>query len=239
MQTAGIIGGLGPETTCSFYLRLIELCRARNDVHYPPIVIYSIPFDYDIEREIIQENRNEERILPYLMEGVARLEQSGADFIVIPCNTVHYFLDELRGRVSTPILSIVAETAEHCRRAGYGRVGLLATGKTVEKGLYQGELEPRGIEVLTPDARGCAEVSNVIFHLLRGDRSDRARASLLEIIDDLGARGAEAIVLGCTDLSILLGADAAPLPLVDTVETAARAAADRILETESQCTSRP
>jgi aspartate racemase len=232
MNTAGIIGGLGPETTAEFYLRLIALCQASNDVHYPPIVIYNSPFPYDIEQEIIAENRNEERILPYLLEGLARLAQSGADFAVIPCNTVHFFLDELRRGVSIPVLSILDATADECRARGLRRVGVLGTRKTIEKRLYDGPLAERGIETLVLDEAGCSAVSGVIFRLLRGDRSEQSKAILRRAVGELKDRGAEAVILGCTDLQILLDPDRSGLPLIDTVEVMAAATADRILDSE-------
>jgi len=229
MKTAGMIGGLGPETTAEFYLKLIALCKLRDNSHYPPIVIFNLPFPYQLEHEIIEQNKNEEKILPFLIEGVRRLEQSNVDFIVIPCNTVHYFIDELRASVSTPILSIIEETAEECGRRGHKKVGILATTKTVTKRLYDKELESRKIELVAPKADLQESVSKTIFRILRGDRSESSKKLLREVIQDLKASGAEAILLGCTDLPLLVKQEECPLPLLDTVDIFARATAREIL----------
>ena len=229
MKTAGMIGGLGPETTAEFYLQVIEFCRQRDGIHYPPIMIFNIPFPYRLEQEIIEQNRNEEAILPFLIDGVKRLEQSGADFIVIPCNTVHFFIEELRASVSTEILSIIEEAAKECERAGHKRVGVLATTKTVTKKIYDKELERHNIEVITPTGDAQDSVARTIVQILRGDKSEKGKQRLLRVIDEMRDGGAEAIVLGCTDLQLLVKQEDCPLPLLDTLEIFAEATARKIL----------
>jgi aspartate racemase len=229
MKTAGMIGGLGPETTAEFYLQVIELCRQRDGIHYPPIVIFNIPFPYRLEQEIIEQNRNEEAILPFLVDGMKRLEQSGADFIVIPCNTVHFFIDELRACVSTEILSIIEEAGRECERQGYKRVGVLATTKTVTKKIYDKELERRGIEVITPTPDAQDDVARTIVQILRGEKSDEGKQRLLNVIDEMVSDGAETIVLGCTDLQLLVKQKDCPVALLDTLEIFAEATARKIL----------
>jgi aspartate racemase len=229
MKTAGMIGGLGPETTAEFYLEVIEFCRRWDGIDYPPIMIFNIPFPYKLEQEIIQENRNEEAILPFLVDGVKRLEQSGADFIVIPCNTVHFFIEELRACVSTEILSIIEEAAKECQRRGHKRVGILGTTKTVTKKLYDKELERRNIEVITPRADAQNTVARIIVQILRGDKSEENKQNLLNVIDEMRDDGAEAIVLGCTDLQLLVKQKDCAVALLDTLEVFAEATARKIL----------
>ena len=109
MNVFGIIGGLGPESTCNFYLNLCSKFR-KNSNSYPSIVIDNVSFPCKLEREIIQKSKKEEELLPFLKESIRRLNKAQVDFIVIPCNTVHIFIDELRKESSTPILSIIDET---------------------------------------------------------------------------------------------------------------------------------
>jgi aspartate racemase len=229
MKTVGIIGGLGPDTTCKFYLRVLNLCRKHDDIQYPPILIYSVSFPYALEREIIERNTNERKMLPVLLEAVRRLEVSAADFIVLPCNTLHLFIDELRNTVSTPLLSILDVTADECVRREVRRVGILATTATVERRLYEGPLRARGIEMLKPIAADQAEVARAICETLDGHKPEANRRTLSDVIRHLRDDGAEAVILGCTDLQLLLaGSQSSPL-LIDTVEVLAQATAREIL----------
>jgi len=112
MKTAGIIGGLGPETTSQFYLEIIFSCFQTNKTARPPLLIWSIPLEYQIESDLITKAEGEERYIPYLVDAAKRLENGGADFIVIPCNSAHIFIDVVRKAVKIPVLSIVEETTK-------------------------------------------------------------------------------------------------------------------------------
>src|SRR3989344_8382167 len=109
MKAVGIVGGLGPETTSEFYLDLIRKFRENTDT-YPKIIIDNLSFPFYLEEEIIIKSTNEQKILPFLKESISRLNKAGSDFIVIPCNTVHIFIDELRKESLVPIMSIIDET---------------------------------------------------------------------------------------------------------------------------------
>jgi aspartate racemase len=141
MKTVGIIGGLGPETTAKFYLEIINSCYKQNQDKRPPILMWSIPLSYTIEQDLITKSVGEERYLPYLKEAAKRLENGGAEFLVIPCNSVHIFIDEVRKSVKIPVLSIVEETINFLKQKNINEVGLLATSTTIKHNLYQPELE--------------------------------------------------------------------------------------------------
>ncbi len=229
MRTVGVIGGLGPETTSEFYLKIINLCRKQNKIHYPPILIYSVPVPFKVEQDIVEMGKNEEKMLPVLIDGVKKLKQSKVDFIVIPCNTVHSFIDNLRKIISTPILSIIEETSKKCKTKGYQKVGILSTKKTIEKKLYDKELERFNIELLTPTVQEQKNVSEIIFRILSGKKSKDDKEQLLQVVKGLEKKGAEAIILGCTDLQLLLSQKDSKIKFLDTVEIFAKATVNEIL----------
>src|SRR3989338_4892833 len=118
MKSVGIVGGLGPETTAEFYMKLIKLFR-ENCEYYPSIVIDSISFPFSIEEEIIRQSKNEHKILPYLKDSINRLNKAEVDFIVIQCNTVHIFINELRNIANVPIVSIIDEVIKMLKSKNY------------------------------------------------------------------------------------------------------------------------
>ena len=107
MKTVGIIGGLGPETTSEFYLELIFSCQKFNKVNRTPILIYIVPLPYDIEEDAIARSKGEERCVPFILDAAKSLERAGADFLVMPCNSLHTFIKEIRSAVKIPVFSIV------------------------------------------------------------------------------------------------------------------------------------
>ncbi len=218
MRTVGILGIMGAETVARFYLRINARARASNRTQYPPIILYSAPVPYDLEREIVESGRNAEQILPFLICGLQSLEAAGADVIVIPCNTAHCFMPELRACVAPPILSIVEETAEVCTHADYRTVGVLATTETIKQELYKRELAQHGIQVVTPDTTAQRLVSAIIQQILNGNKSVENKQALLKVIRTLQSGGAEAVILGCTALELLLQQSDISVPLLDSFE---------------------
>jgi aspartate racemase len=107
MKSVGVIGGLGPETTANFYSEVIFRCQKLNDIQRPSIVVGSVPLLFEIERDLIAHNTGIERYIPFLQDEAKLLEKAGVDFIVMPCNSLHVFIDDIRAAVSVPVLSIV------------------------------------------------------------------------------------------------------------------------------------
>jgi len=203
MKTAGIIGGLGPETTAQFYLEVVFNCFEKNKDERPPLLIWSIPLKYQIEEDLIKRAKGEDRYIPYLQDAARRLEAGGADFIVIPCNSVHIFIEEVRSAVRIPVLSIVEETAEFLLTKGIREVGLLATKSTVEKCLYQLPLENKKITIHLPEDEDQAQIGELINNLVTNRHSEKDKIELLKIIGKLSASGIKDVVLACTDLQLL------------------------------------
>lgn len=203
MKIAGIIGGLGPETTAQFYQEVIFDSFQINREVRPPLLIWSIPLEYKIEEELITKAQGEERYIPYLQEAARRLESGGANFIVIPCNSVHIFINEVRNAVKIPVLSIVEETATFLENKNIRKIGLLATKTTVDKKLYQTPLENRNISIILPDDADQEKVGMLIQNLVINRYDDKDRKELLNVIGRLASKGLENVVLACTDLQLL------------------------------------
>ena len=222
IKTIGIIGGLGPETTAEFYLNLIESARTHCS-RYPSIIIDSLSFPFSLERDIIQHSKNEEKLLPALKSSVERLNRAGADFIAIPCNTVHVFIGELRDYSQVPIISIIDETLAAANKRHYERVGLLATTKTIDARLYDMASKKYKIDVIAPTNAEQNGISRTITKILECDTSDKDKELVKSVVDSLEQRGAEAVILGCTDLQLILKQKDVGVELIDSMKTLADA----------------
>ncbi|MFH1409055.1 MAG: amino acid racemase [Nanoarchaeota archaeon] len=214
----GVLGGMGPESTAIFYHALIIQCQrqygAKHDHDYPEIFIYNLPIP-----PIVEGIRNPEKTLKILIKGAKRLESIGVDFIVMPCNTAHYFYDQLRKGVSIPFLSIVEETANKIVSSNYKQVGLLATDATISEQIFKTNFEKRKIQFLVPMNQKI--MAGIIMNILSGKILDSDKQMLLNIMNELVERGAEAVVLGCTDLPILIHPEDTAIKLIDTIQVLA------------------
>jgi aspartate racemase len=203
MKIVGIIGGLGPETTSTFYLKLIFACFEKDKTKRPPILMWSVPIDYQIEEDLITKGIGEERYVPFLIDAARRLENGGADFIVIPCNSVHIFINDVRNAVKIPVLSIVEETSQFLTDKNINRIGLLATKATVDKKLYQNILEKEGISINLPEDPDQKIIGELINNLVRSKQDVDDKEKLIQIIQKFVNKGTKDIILACTDLQLL------------------------------------
>ena len=208
----GIVGGLGTETSCDFCLVVNNIIRQKKRCQ-PDIVMENVAVPLDIEKSMIN-GTVEKRMEKLLLRAVSRLNNSGADFIVIPCNTVHVFIDSLRKNSRKPILSIIEETANECVKREAKKVGLLASTTTVKQKLHETELGKRGIDILLP--RNQKKVSEVILNILASKAGEKEIQTLLAIIGGLKQDGADVVILGCTDLQSIMNGKESALPLIDT-----------------------
>lgn len=229
MKVIGLIGGMSWESTVTYYEVINQtVAEELGGLHSARIVLYSVDFD-EIER--CQSSGNWERSAEILSDAARALERAGADLLLICTNTMHKVADEVAAAVSIPLLHIAGMTADELDRAGVTAVGLLGTRYTMEQDFYTGVLERRGFTVLTPGEEDRALVNRVIFdELCRGDIRDESRAAFLRIIDDLAARGAQGVILGCTEIGLLVHPDDTDVPLFDTTLIHARGAAFAALE---------
>jgi len=229
MKTLGIIGGLGPETTSEFYLDIIFSCQKKNKVSRPDIIIASVPMPYPIEKDLIMENKNVGRYIPFLIKEAKRLENAGADLIVMPCNSLHIFIKEIRSSVNVPVLSIVEETVKFLKKNNISRAGIISTSATIENRLYETAFEEAGISYETPDRLQQAKMGKIILNLVNGQKNNRDRDELIGIINDLGKKDVDCIALACTDLQLLIPKHPT-LKIFDTMKLFARATVEEMLE---------
>jgi len=210
MKRLGIIGGLGPETSCKFCLNINTKLRELKACQ-PDIVMENLPVSLEAEKKIVNGVQETEH-LGLILRALEKLNKADVDMIAIPCNTVHIFLPELRKRSKAPILSIMEECAKVCK--GLKKVGLLGSSTTVKAGLHAIELNKRNIAVLVPSEEDQNAVNEIILKITNGIATESDKKDLLAIIDKLKSQGAEAVILGCTDLQLLVSK--ASLPLIDT-----------------------
>lgn len=228
MKSVGIIGGLGPETTAQFYLEVIFQCQKQNQTQRPSIVISSVPLPFDIERDLIQSNTGTERYLPFLTAEAKRLETSGVDFLVMPCNSLHVFIDELRESVGIPIISIVEETTRYIKDKDYKNIGLISTAATVANRVYEKQFEQNDLEYRTPDESEARQVNSIIQRLVEGAHLDDDRTYLESIVERLETLEVDSVALACTDLQLLLPIKSS-VPVFDTMKILAVSTAQTIL----------
>jgi len=218
----GILGGMSPESTISYYEYITRVYTERfGDYGYPEIIIYSVSFQPYVDWP------REERwdlVAQGLSEGAKKLEAAGADFIVIATNTMHLVFDQVQASVHVPMLSLLDAVGEAILSRGMKQVGLLGTQFTMEKTFYQEALAQKGITVLTPDAEERKYVNAVIYdELVANQIRDESRAGFVAIINKLAERGAEGIILGCTEIPLLVSEEDTPIPLFDTTTIHAEA----------------
>ncbi|WJN60709.1 aspartate/glutamate racemase family protein [Pseudomonas sp. SO81] len=229
MKTIGLIGGMSWESTLPYYRHINEAIKARlGGLHSARLVLYSVDF-HEIEQ--LQRSGDWQRAGELLGEAAAALERAGAEFLVLCTNTMHKVTDAIEQAVSIPLLHIADPTATAIRTAGLQRVGLLGTRFTMEQPFYRERLESRhGIQVLVPDEADRQLVHRVIYEeLCLGTVRETSRQAYREVIARLVAQGAQAVILGCTEIGLLVGDTDAAVPLFDTTLLHARAAADQAL----------
>jgi len=232
MKTLGLLGGMSWESTAVYY-RLInrEIRRRLGGSHSARCVVYSLDF---AEVEALQRAGEWGSAARMLAEGARRLVAAGAELLLICSNTMHRIFDELEREVPARWLHIADATARRIRDSGLRQVGLLGTRFTMEESFYRERLEGRhGLRVLTPEALDRRRVDEVIFReLVLGRIRRESRAEFVRIIEQLAERGAEGVILGCTEIGLLVKPRHTRVPLFDTTEIHAMAAVEAALAAE-------
>ena len=226
----GIFGGMGPEATADCYRKIIAATPAKRDQDHIPTLIYSLPQVPDRTTAIHTGDRS---IVAWLVEGVTRLESAGVSFIIIPCNTAHYFYRDMQSAVRIPILDMIGETvAETVRRhPGAKTVGLLATTGTIATGLYERAFAARGVTTLVCDSTVQeGKVMKAIYAIKAGADRKEAEDLLAQASDHLVAKGAQVLVLGCTETPLAFNPSRASVPSVDATRVLAQAAVAKYQE---------
>jgi aspartate racemase len=224
MKTIGLLGGMSWESTVTYYQIINQTVRERlGGLHSAKILLYSVDF-HDIEE--CQAKGEWEQSAEILAAAAERLERAGADFIVICTNTMHKVVPQIRRRIGIPVLHIAEATAEELVKNRISKVALLGTKYTMQQDFYKEKLIAAGIEVLIPEESEMTLVNDVIYkELCLGIISDSSKKEYLRIIDRLADKGAEGVILGCTEIGLLIRQQDTLMPLYDTTRIHAEKAA--------------
>lgn len=228
MKTIGIIGGLGPETTSKFYLELIYSCQKINKDARPTILIYSIPIPYAVEEDEIVRGIGAERLVPLLKDAARNLEKAGADFLVMPCNSLHAFIEEIRNSVKIPVLSILEESTKTLKKDGVSKIGILSTQLTRNRKLYEKIFAENNITSVLPSVTNQQKLNNIIINLVMGNSGAKDLEELKIMTKELIKDGSECILLACTDLQLLKLQDS-EVKIYDTLHILANASVEYML----------
>lgn len=225
MKTIGLLGGMSWESTIPYYQIINEeVKKALGGLHSAKIVLYSVEFD---EIEKCQSSGDWDKSAQILGNAAKGLEAAGADFILICTNTMHKVAPQIEMMIGVPIVHIADATADKLEDAGIRKVGLLGTKYTMTQDFYMQKLIDRGFEVVIPDDKDIDVVNNIIYgELCLGEIMYDSRKEYQRIIEGLKDKGAEAVILGCTEIGLLIHQDDSVLPIYDTTEIHAKRAAE-------------
>ncbi|HPI33192.1 MAG TPA: amino acid racemase [candidate division Zixibacteria bacterium] len=225
MKVIGLIGGTGWVSTCAYYRLINELTNERRGgLHAARCLLYS--FDY-ADIDALNRAGDARGVFGLVRAAADSLERAGAECLVLCANTLHQFAEELAGCTRLPLVNVAEAAADEISRRHFSTVGLLGTRMTMEENFYKDVLRRRGIRVRVPDRDDCAFIhTTILTELLKNVVSDRAKDRFRRIIAGLADGGAEAVVLGCTELPLLVAPEDAEIPLIDTLRLHCRAAVD-------------
>lgn len=230
MKTIGLIGGMSWESSIEYYRLINETARAKlGGLHSAKSMMYSVDF---AEVEILQHQARWAEAAQMLIGAAKNLENGGADFIVLCTNTMHKVADDIQANVKIPFLHIADATAQRVKEAGIHKIGLLGTRFTMEEQFYRGRLSQRyDLNVSVPDAPEREIVHRIIYdELVVGRIEQRSKAQYMEIMEQMVNQGAEGIILGCTEIGLLVHQEDSQVPLFDTTRIHAEAAVEYALK---------
>jgi len=233
VKTIGLLGGMSWESTVSYYQTINRIVGRRlGGLHSARILLYSVDFD-EIER--LQRSERWDEAGELLARAARTLEAGGAEFLVLCTNTMHKVAPRIEAAVSIPLLHIADATAGRIAASGCTRVGLLGTRFTMEQEFYRGRLEQHGFEVVVPSEGERKSIHGIIYEeLCHGRVLASSRSECERIVSELAARGAQGVVLGCTEIGLLLRPEDSSVPLFDTAQIHAEEAARYALEGRSE-----
>ena len=229
MKTIGLIGGMSWESTVTYYQIVNEtIKRELGGLHSAKVLLYSVDF---AEIEKYQANGEWDKSADVLSDAAVNLEKAGADYIVICTNTMHKVVPQIQQKISIPILHIAEATADELKVRGISKVGLLGTKYTMTQDFYKNKLTEAGIEVVIPDEEGVETVNDIIYNeLCLGIISEESKKKYLKIITGLEELGAQGVILGCTEIGLLIQQKDTRLPVFDTTQIHATRAAFMAIE---------
>jgi len=228
MKTIGVIGGMSWESTAEYYRVLNQSVRERcGGLHSARIVLESVDF---AEIEVLQHNDQWQEAGALLAASAQRLQEAGADLVILATNTMHRVAGVIEAAIRVPFLHIADATAALIKARRLNRVGLLGTRFTMEQDFYRGRLQQAGLEVLVPALDERQQLHSIIFdQLCLGEIQEISRQRVIGMIEGLAAQGAQGVILGCTEIGLLIQEDHSPLPVFDTTLIHAEEAVRRAL----------
>ena len=229
MKVIGLIGGMSWESTVPYYQIINNTVKEKmGGLHSAKIIMYSVDF---AEIEEYQVNGEWDKSAKVLSEIAVKLENAGADFIVICTNTMHKVAPQIQKAITVPIVHIADATALEMQKSNIEKVALLGTKYTMLQDFYKERIESNGIEIIIPEAEDIETVNSIIYdELCLGEIKETSRAKYIKIIEKLKAKGAQAVILGCTEIGMLIKEKDSPLPVFDTTEIHAYIAAMQAME---------
>ena len=216
-KTIGILGGMGPHSSAVFYLDIIDEYLKHENTR-PSILLWNVPLNLEKEKRFIENGEFKDYFLEKLIDGANHLKEGGADFITIPCNTVHIFFSTLEQKVDITFLSIIKETTEYLVKKKVKKILLLATSTTIKNKLYSKALEEAGIEAYIPDEDDQSKIDNTIVNLVNRKETINDKKVLDEIIDKFKAKGITNLLLACTDLQAIIKQENDQMKVYDTMK---------------------
>jgi len=225
-----MIGGMSWESSLEYYRIMNQAVKEKlGGFHSAPCILYSVDFD-DVEK--LQHQGDWESLTRLMIEAAQRVKKAGADFLVICTNTMHKMADEVQGAIQIPLLHIADVTAEAVKANGQSQVGLLGTKFTMEQDFYKGRLkEIHGIDVLIPEDKERQVIHDILYNeLCLGEIKELSKGKFQSIIQNLVKRGAQGVILGCTEIPLIVRQEDYEIPLYDTTALHSRAAVDFALQ---------
>ncbi len=216
----GILGGMGPLATAELFRRIVEKTPAKRDQDHPRIIIYNNPKIPDRTAYILGKGEDPRA---ELIESAKKLESWGADFIIMPCNTAHFFAETIQREIKVPLLSMIEETAKEIEKMGLRKVGLLATDGTIKGLVYHRALLDRGIRIAVPNREDQKKVMRGIYEGVKSGNLELGRELILRVAKKLEKRS-EGIIAGCTEVSVALRQEDLSVPLIDPMDVVAERA---------------
>ena len=218
-RIAGVLGGLGPDATVHFMARVLELTPAESDQDHVRLIVDQNPQVPNRQRAILG-HAEESDVRTSLADMAAGLERAGADFLVMPCNAAHAFADDIVAAVQIPFVSIIDATLERLPEDAR-RVGVLETPACRDARLYGAALDARGIVGITLDDDDCRALMELAYRIKVGERGDDVRTGMQALAEALVARGADALIAGCTEIPLVLEDDDVSVPLLSSTDALA------------------
>ena len=216
-KVIGILGGMGPEATVDLFYRIIKATPAQKDQDHPRTIIYSNSKVPDRTAAILGDGPSP---VPEMLKAAKTLETAGADFIIIPCNTAHHFIDELRDGVGIPILHMIEVSAQRVQEElpTIKRAGLIATTGTVKSGIYHRSFSNIDVEIITPDGKFQREAMKAIYERIKSGDLKGGEEIIRDVAGNLLENGAQIVLCGCTEVSLVLKDGDIPVPVVDPLQ---------------------